>query len=165
MTNRISKAVLVAGMALYMILVVVNNLWDYRTDFEFVQHVLSMDTVFPNSSLRSRAILSPVVHHLAYGTIIVWQAITALLCGYGSWRLSRAVKRSEPEFRHARKWATSGLVCGAALWFVGFLCIAGEWFVMWQSPTWNGQEPAFRMFAVTGILLIYLNQDAGITPG
>jgi predicted small integral membrane protein len=25
---------------------------------------------------------------------------------------------------------------------------------MWQSHTWNGQEEAFRMFAVVGIVLI-----------
>jgi len=25
---------------------------------------------------------------------------------------------------------------------------------MWQSRTWNGQDAAFRMFAVTGITLL-----------
>jgi predicted small integral membrane protein len=27
---------------------------------------------------------------------------------------------------------------------------------MWQSRTWNGQEAAFRMFAILGIVHIYL---------
>jgi predicted small integral membrane protein len=27
---------------------------------------------------------------------------------------------------------------------------------MWQSPTWNGQEAAFRMFATVGIVLLLL---------
>jgi predicted small integral membrane protein len=27
---------------------------------------------------------------------------------------------------------------------------------MWQSKTWNGQEAAFRMFAVEGIVLVVL---------
>jgi len=27
---------------------------------------------------------------------------------------------------------------------------------MWQSKTWNGQEAAFRMFAVLGIVLIFM---------
>jgi predicted small integral membrane protein len=42
------------------------------------------------------------------------------------------------------------------LWFVAFLCIGGEWFLMWQSKLWNGEEAAFRMFAVSGIVLILL---------
>jgi predicted small integral membrane protein len=29
---------------------------------------------------------------------------------------------------------------------------------MWQSHTWNGQDAAFRMFALAGIVLIYLIQ-------
>jgi predicted small integral membrane protein len=29
---------------------------------------------------------------------------------------------------------------------------------MWQSKTWNGQDAAFRMFTVIGIVLIILVQ-------
>jgi predicted small integral membrane protein len=29
---------------------------------------------------------------------------------------------------------------------------------MWQSKTWNGQEAAFRMFAIIGIVLLLLTQ-------
>jgi predicted small integral membrane protein len=39
---------------------------------------------------------------------------------------------------------------------VAFLTVGGEWFLMWQSHTWNGQDAAFRMFASLGIILIYL---------
>jgi predicted small integral membrane protein len=36
---------------------------------------------------------------------------------------------------------------------------------MWQSHTWNGQEEAFRMFAVVGlVLLILLHPDAEGQP-
>jgi predicted small integral membrane protein len=27
---------------------------------------------------------------------------------------------------------------------------------MWQSHTWNGQEPAFRMFVVIGVIFLLL---------
>jgi predicted small integral membrane protein len=39
---------------------------------------------------------------------------------------------------------------------VAFLSVGAEWFLMWQSKTWNGQDAAFRMFAVEGILLVIL---------
>ena len=38
----------------------------------------------------------------------------------------------------------------------GFMVVGGEWFLMWQSQTWNGQDAAFRMFLVEGIVLLVL---------
>lgn len=35
---------------------------------------------------------------------------------------------------------------------VGFLVIAGEWFAMWQSQTWNGQRAA----GIIGLALLHL---------
>jgi len=47
------------------------------------------------------------------------------------------------------------------MWLVAFLCVGGEWFLMWQSRTWNGQEAAIRMFTVVGIvLLLVVQRDA-----
>jgi len=45
------------------------------------------------------------------------------------------------------------------MWLVAFLSAGGEWFLMWQSKTWNGQEAAFRMFTVVGIVLLLLVQS------
>jgi predicted small integral membrane protein len=44
------------------------------------------------------------------------------------------------------------------MWFVAFLIVGGEWFLMWQSKTWNGQDHAFQMFTVVGIVLLLLVQ-------
>ena len=50
------------------------------------------------------------------------------------------------------------------VWFFGFMVVAGEWFAMWQSQTWNGQEAAFRFYmAVLGVL-IFVNQPDGELP-
>ena len=54
--------------------------------------------------------------------------------------------------------AVAGLVLGMALWFFGFLTAGGEWFQMWQSKTWNGQEAAFRFIVTIGLVLIFLVQ-------
>ena len=35
---------------------------------------------------------------------------------------------------------------GFLVWFFGFMVIGGEWFQMWQSSQWNGQQPAFRFY-------------------
>jgi predicted small integral membrane protein len=44
------------------------------------------------------------------------------------------------------------------MWLVAFLSVGGEWFLMWQSHSWNGQEEAFRMFAVVGLVLLIVMQ-------
>ncbi len=49
---RAAKAVMVAAIALFATLVAFGNVTDYHTNFEFVQHVLSMDSVFPSSTIK-----------------------------------------------------------------------------------------------------------------
>ncbi len=44
------------------------------------------------------------------------------------------------------------------MWLVAFLSVGGEWFLMWQSKTWNGQDAAFRMFMVVGLVLLLIAQ-------
>jgi predicted small integral membrane protein len=158
MASRIGKVLLTAAMALYFSLVVWNNLADYSTNFEFVRHVLSMDTIGAASPLRARAVTRERLHHAFYGSIIGWEAATAILCWLGVIRLIRSLRAEPARFNRAKSTAVAGLVAGCALWLVAFLCIGGEWFLMWQSPTWNGQNAAFRMFAVTGLVLLFVHQ-------
>lgn len=153
---RWSKAALVASVGLFAALVAVNNLVDYQSNFRFVQHVLSMDTTFPDNRLMGRAIVDPTLHHAAYWLIIAVEALTALLCLLGALRLWQARIGPSAEFNRAKGMAVAGLSVGILLWFVGFMVIGGEWFLMWQSDTWNGQEAAFRFIAVLALVLIYL---------
>ena len=36
------------------------------------------------------------------------------------------------------------------------MVVGGEWFAMWQSEDWNGQDPAFRFFTMIEIVLVVL---------
>jgi predicted small integral membrane protein len=60
-------------------------------------------------------------------------------------------------FNRAKVWAIAGLMAGFALWFFGFSVVAGEYFAMWQSQTWNGQEAAFRLTMVILGVLIFVS--------
>ena len=55
-----------------------------------------------------------------------------------------------PAARHsidAKRFVYVATALGFLVWFLGFMVIGGEWFAMWQSQTWNGQEAAFRFYA------------------
>jgi predicted small integral membrane protein len=158
MTIRVAKILLVFAVALYYTLVVLNNTTDYNSNFQFVRHVLMMDSTFPNNSAMWRAINSPSVHTLFYVTVIAWEALTMFLCWLGAIRLVRTLKAPAQSFQHAKNTAIIGLTLGALLWLTAFLTIGGEWFLMWQSQTWNGQEAAFRMFTIMGVVLLLLVQ-------
>jgi predicted small integral membrane protein len=56
----------------------------------------------------------------------------------------------------AKNLGTLGLALSMLQWSVFFLSVGGEWFLMWQSRIWNGQEAAFRNFAIMGITLVIL---------
>lgn len=145
---------LVATIALFATLVAIGNITDYETNFEFVRHVLSMDTTLANSNLRYRAITSPTIHHIAYGIIILSQGAIAILCWTGAFRLVRAIQRPADDFNKAKTLAYAGLGLGLMLWQLGFIVVGGEYFSMWQSSTWNGVPAAFRFVMMIGLTLV-----------
>lgn len=158
MLVRAAKVLLVLMIGLFSLLVGVDNIIDYGTNYAFVQHVMSMDTVFPNSTLTWRAITSPLLHHLAYASIIAAELLAGIVCIVGARRLWLAREAPARAFNAAKDVAVAGLVLGFAVWFGGFMIVGGEWFQMWQSQTWNGQQAAFRFITCIGIVLIFLTQ-------
>ncbi len=156
---RLCKAALVAGVAFFFLTVALDNLTDYGSNFQFVQHVLSMDDTFPGNAEMWRALPYPVVYHLFYATIILTETTCAVTCGYGAYRLFKARNASAQLFYEAKVAGTVGITISLLLWLVAFLVIGGEWFLMWQSSHWNGQGAAFRMFSVDGLVLVFLWQN------
>jgi predicted small integral membrane protein len=39
------------------------------------------------------------------------------------------------------------------------MVVGGEWFAMWQSKLWNGQEAAFRFYVTLLGVLIFVSQE------
>ena len=158
MTLRAAKMSLVFGVALYLTVVVFTNLTDYEPNLDLVRHVLMMDSTFIDGHSMWRAMNAPAWHVAFYGAIVVWELTAAILCWWGGFRLAIALKKDAPAFRQAKQLAIAGLTLNLLMWLVAFLTVGGEWFLMWQSRVWNGQQSAFRMFTVVGIILLLLVQ-------
>jgi predicted small integral membrane protein len=153
---RLAKVALVASVAAFALIVAYDNIVDYNSNYEFVRHVLSMDTTFPNNALMGRAIVDPRAWTAVYVAIIAVEGLTALLLIVGAGALLTRLKAPAAQFNRAKVWAVAGLTVGFGLWFVGFLVVAGEYFAMWQSQTWNGQQAAFRLTTVILGVLIFV---------
>lgn len=153
---RICKILLLAAIAFFFTLVAFNNLTDFDSNYQFVRHVLTMDSTFPGNHGLWRAIRQPWIHIAFYLGIIAWEILNALLSWWSCVTLFRALHSPPPDFHRAKQLGVVALTSGMLQWFVAFLCIGAEWFLMWQSRLWNGQDAAFRMFAVEGLVLIIL---------
>ncbi len=156
MVLRASKTALLAAVALFFTLVVFNNTTDYDSNFQFVRHVLMMDSTFPGNRGMWRALNPAWSHTLFYASIIATETAIAVLSWLGTVCLARAVRSAPADFQRAKPIGIAALTLGCLLWSVAFLSIGGEWFLMWQSKTWNGQDAAFRMFMVLSVTLVYL---------
>lgn len=155
---RTAKIGMTACLAAFAFLVCLNNLTDYGDNFAFVRHVLSMDSVFADNRLLWRAVTVPWAWHAAYLSIIAAEGLTGALFACATWQMLRQRTAAAAQFAAAKRCVHYGLLVGFLLWFLGFAVIGGEWFTMWQSRIWNGQEPAFR-FCLTLIAVgLYINQ-------
>lgn len=156
MTIRAAKILLLAGLAFYDSLVVFNNLFDFNSNYQFVRHVLLMDTTLPGNRGMGRAIHAPWAHLAFYLVIIAWETGVALLGWWGAARLLRARTAPAAQFDAAKSVAITALTASLLLWLVAFLAVGGEWFLMWQSAAWNGQQAAFRSFTIAAIVLLFV---------
>ena len=84
--------------------------------------------------------------------IVAGEGLTTILFAWAAVELLRAWKAKARVFHEAKRFVFAGVGCGFLVWFVGFTAVGGEWFAMWQSQAWNGQQAAFRIFE--SILLV-----------
>ncbi|MBD0416579.1 DUF2165 family protein [Oryzicola mucosus] len=158
MITRVCKIVMCFCLAIFAFLVTFGNVSDYGSNYAFVQHVLSMDTTFPGNALMYRSITNPSLWTAGYWLIIFGEGVTCVLFLLAAFKLWQARSAPAQEFQKAKDFMVIGATMGFLVWFLGFMAIGGEWFAMWQSETWNGQEAAFRFYISILAVLIFVMQ-------
>ena len=156
MTIRVSKALMLFAFGFYYTLLVFNNTNDYNSNLTFVHHVLLMDTTFPGNHGMWRAIHAPAVHFMFFAGIVCWEIVTGVLLWWAGFRLIRNLHASAAVFNAAKKPGVAALTLSLLMWLSAFLTVGNEWFLMWQSREWSGASVAGHMFAIAGIILLYL---------
>ena len=157
---RLAKIIMVASLAAFSVLVAYGNVADYNSNFEFVRHILSMDTIFPDNTLKHRAVTTPFLWHVAYWIIIIGEVLTGFAFAAGTAEMTRNVLSGGSRFQQSKRFVYIGGALGFFVWFFGFMVVGGEWFAMWQSKEWNGQEAAFRIYmAILGVLAFVTRRD------
>lgn len=142
---RVLQAFTLFAAGLYGLFVFAGNLMDYDSNYQFVVHVLSMDTTFEGNALMWRAIDSPAIHTIAYIGIILAEGVFAALGLIGGVRLFLLRNANFSTFDKARIWGYAAYALGLVIWFIGFIVVGSEWFAMWQSSSWNGKDTAMPL--------------------
>jgi predicted small integral membrane protein len=158
---RYAKITMTACLGAFALLVTFNNLTDPAGNWPFVAHVLSMDTTFHDPATAWRAIHQPWLWRAGYALIILGEGMTAVLMLAAAWRMFVARRDPAATFNRAKAWLHLAALAGFLVWFTGFMTIGGEWFAMWQSTMWNGQQAAFRFYVTILLVLIYVMQPDG----
>ncbi|MCR8843572.1 DUF2165 domain-containing protein [Paenibacillus sp. SC116] len=154
---RYLKGAFVLFFAVFVSLIALGNITDYNTNFQFVKHVLSMDTTFEGNTLMYRAITSPLFHHIGYILIIIAEVAVAVTAWIGGIKLLRHAKAGGANYHQSKSWAYISLGLAVSIWFFGFTTVGGEWFAMWMSSEWNGLAPADRIVSYIFGVLIFLS--------
>lgn len=153
---RISKISLMSFISLFGLLVMYSNFTDYSTNYEYVAHVLSMDTTQHNPNIDYRAITSPMLQHRIYWFIITMEVTYTVFCLLGTYHLLKNINASPDDFHEAKKFSIIGLLI---LIFIYYLCIqviGVEWFDMDTSSQWNAKDWARHIVDFIFPLLIYV---------
>ena len=161
MTARLAKIIAVAVMAAFFTIVAYGNVADPGANLPFVRHVMSMDTTYPGNALMYRSVTNPTVWTLCYWLIIAVEAVAGILFLAGAIRLFQVRNAPGAAFNAAKGLTIAGALAAFLVWFLGFMVVAGEWFAMWQSQTWNSQDAAFRFYVTALAVLIFVNQPDG----
>ncbi|EGA1282393.1 DUF2165 family protein [Campylobacter jejuni] len=156
---RFSKIIILLTVASLAGIVVFGNVTDYNSNFQFVSHVMSMDTKpdYLGNAIVYRAITSPVIHHIGYIAIILFETFITLTALKGAYDMFKARNLDAQSFHNAKIFGIISLTCCCILWFFAFQVVPAEWFGMWMSKVWNGLADATRLVTYMFLALIFIS--------
>ncbi|KAA0997020.1 DUF2165 domain-containing protein [Pseudomonas sp. ANT_J12] len=153
---RYSKITLMAFLSFFGLLVLYSNIIDYSTNYEYIGHILSMDTTRENLNISYRAITSPILHHRIYWFIITLEVMYTAYCLLGTYQLFKHRHASIDVFHEAKKLSIIGLLIAIFVYYVCMQVIGVEWFDMDESQVWNAKDWARHIVDFILPLLIYM---------
>ncbi|WP_237884790.1 DUF2165 domain-containing protein [Pseudomonas sp. PGPR40] len=156
-TIRISKLALMSFISFFGLLMMYSNLTDYPANYEYVAHILSMDTTRDKLKYGYRAITSPMLHHRIYWFIITLEVIYTVFFLIGTYQLYRQLNASTEAFHDAKKFALIGLLVAIFVYYICIQVVGVEWFNMDQSEAWNYNEWATQILDFIFPALIYIS--------
>lgn len=152
---RITASSLVLMTAAYYLVVAFDNITNPDSNWPFVRGVLAENGVAAGSGFEWRAIDAQWFHVVAFVGVIIFETLTGLLLAYAAYRGLRA-NEDRAAWAHAQRSTFLGMTSGLLVFFLGFITIGGNWFVMYLNSKWNGLDPAFQNSVMTMFMAVFV---------
>jgi predicted small integral membrane protein len=157
--ERYFKTLLAFIIAVFCLSVGIDNIIDYQVNYEFVKHVVQMDTMktwFDLDISIKRGISNPAIHALLFHIIIASELISGLLALYSAFTMMKSIK-DHALFRAAKSTFVMSAGLMLTIWYFGFNVVAANWFYMWAN-VYDAQAPAYNFSIMILLGTIYIMQ-------
>ena len=132
--NRLVLIIMSLFSALLCIISLLNNSMDFTgTAKNAIQPLISMKDTYHLPQQIWRAIDAPWAPYLALVLIMTTETLAGLFSFIGLIKMLRHFRAPYHLFAKGKVWVMLGAGCGILLWGIGFIVIAGEWFLSWQA--------------------------------
>lgn len=166
-TRNVGRLSLV-GMALFPTLWGFLGLLNDVTDFNdtlvnAVQPMIEMTNTYGNPLQQMRAITWPWAAPVALVAIMTVETLAGIFGLIGLVLMLRNLGRSSADFAVGKAWMMLGCLFAVLIWGVGFMVVAGDWFMSWEAKTdpLNGQLGGMIYFLpnALGLILATLHRE------
>jgi predicted small integral membrane protein len=167
LAQRLTKSAIALSVGLFGLLAGSGNIVDFDSNWQFVQHVLAMNSMEPwfrSAAMQQRAITDPGLQRAFYLTIIAGELVFGLLAFLGGALMLRAsVARNAAPMLAGKTCYTLGCLVAVLVWYLGFAVVGGEYFAMWANQ-WNGQMKSYAFAGFILLSLVYVSQPEQADP-
>ena len=132
--SRLSCIVLSLFPALWGIFSLLNNTADFAgTARHAVAPLLSMQDTYQVPGLMWRAVTASWAGMVGLALITLLESLAGITAAFGIVLMVKHLSHPYAAFAKGKAWAMLGALCAIAVWGLGFMVVAGDWFMAWQA--------------------------------
>lgn len=136
LAQRLALIVFALFPAIWGWLGLINDVTDFNdTAQNAVKPLIEMTNTYGNPWQTIRAIKFAWAPDTALVAIIAAETIAGLLATIGLLIMLRHVFGTSADFARGKVWLVLGATVAVLIWGVGFMVIAGDWFLAWEAST------------------------------
>jgi predicted small integral membrane protein len=153
--GRLALIVMALFPALWGLLGFLNDATDFNgTAANAVKPMIAMTGTYDNPWQNWRAITAPWAAPVALTLIMSTELVAGILGSIGLVSMLLRFRASAAEFARAKAFMILGCLGAVLVWGVGFMVVAGDWFLAWERSKDGTQLGAMVYFLPCALALI-----------
>ncbi len=132
--KRLACIIIALFPALWGLFSFLNNTADFSgTAQNAVAPLLAMTDTYGNPGLTWRAITANWAPYAGMAAITTMETLAGILASIGVIKMLISIGKDYQAFSRGKAWAMLGALCAISVWGIGFMVVAGDWFMAWQA--------------------------------